>query len=196
MVSFHGGRYWLNVSCGSHYIVGLEDFNDKGDILKRMGKKNSPADISDLPGNLHLFRGPLVQVLQGARQLVLNGRRFLLPLRFHRTLSHTAERRSKKIISKHRVRKSRSPSHPSPPNHAPKRARESKELREDIISVPRIKPKNGRPVAAGEESRAAGSGATARRRRNTAFKPFLPILIINSTLLGIAQDLKQNRSKC
>jgi hypothetical protein len=155
-----------------------------------------PTCISNLPGNLHLLGGALVQLLQAARQLPLNRRRLHRPpARVHPvTVGPAAERRAEHVVAEYRRREPGAGPHagrsPHAAAHAPEGAGRAEEFGEDVLRVARVEPEHVRPVAArGEEGRAPGARPAGAWRRHLPLKPLLAVLVVHRALLRVAQNL-------
>lgn len=160
--------------------------------------RNLPASFHNFPRNLHLLGGPFKQVLQAARQPVLNRRGLARLLSVHRrALPAAAKGRPKEVIPEHPVHSTREPR--SAPNtttaasHATEGAGVAEELRKNVVGAPGIEAERGGPISSGGEEGGAASGVASARRRDLALKALLAVLVIDGALLGVAQDLTQTR---
>lgn len=158
-------------------------------MRKGLIKLYLPTRVRDLPGYLHLLRGSFVQFLEATRQSPLDRRRLLwCPVRVHIRIpaATPTESGSKQIVAEDRAGEPRSPHTARAASHAREGARRAEELGEYILGVPRVEAEHVGTVPAGGE---VGGAAIGSRGRDLALEPFFSVLVVDRTLLGIAQDL-------
>lgn len=149
-----------------------------------MKKRYSPTRIRNIPRNLHLFGGALIQVLQSTRQCPLYRRRF--PGHICRGLSCASKLREY-VIPKHAPLERRptrpGPAGPAHVGHALSETRKPEKLGEYIVRVSGIEPEHGRAAVLPARMKAG------IRRRYSSLQTLLAVLIVHRSLLGITQNL-------
>lgn len=153
-------------------------------MMQANEKRYLPTRIRNIPRNLHLFGGALIQVLQSTRQCPLYRRSF--PGHICRGLSCASELREY-VIPKHAPLERRptrpGPAGPAHVGHALSETRKPEKLGEYIVRVSGIEPEHGRTAVLPARMKAG------IRRRYSTLQTLLAVLIVHRSLLGITQNL-------